>query len=221
MPKTTLKLFFVFVLLISLTGTALAQEPTTAMAELKDVQGKVVGNAALTQEAGGVKVMVTLSGLTGNAGEHGIHIHTTGQCTPDFSAAGGHFNPTNAQHGLNNPAGPHGGDGPNLQLAADGSASYEVVNDRVTLGSGPNSLFDADGSAVVVHAGPDDQVTDPSGNSGDRIACGVIVAGAAAAAAPTQLPQSGGVNYLPAILIALGAVLFSGGMLLRRAGLWR
>jgi Cu/Zn superoxide dismutase len=170
----------------------------------------------LLKNPGGVKVTATVTGLAGNAGEHGIHIHAVGQCTPDFSAAGGHFNPTNAQHGLNNPAGPHGGDGPNLQLA-DGSATYEVVNDRVTLGSGPNSLFDADGSALVVHAGPDDQVTDPSGNSGDRIACGVIVAGPAAA--PAELPQSGGVDYLPLILILLGCLLFSGGALLRRARL--
>jgi superoxide dismutase, Cu-Zn family len=216
MHKTTLKLFFVFVLLMGLTGTALAQEPTTATAELKDAQGNGVGNATLTQESGGVKVTATLTGLAGNAGEHGIHIHAVGQCTPDFSAAGGHFNPTNAQHGLNNPAGPHAGDGPNLQLA-DGSATYEVVNDRVTLGSGPNSLLDADGSALVVHAGPDDQVTDPSGNSGDRIACGVIVAGPAAA--PAELPQSGGVDYLPFIFVLLGCLLFSGGALLRRARL--
>ena len=105
---------------------------------------------------------------------HGLHIHTVGACTPDFAAVGGHFNPTTAQHGLDNPNGPHAGDLPNLEIDADGNGTYEATTTLVTLDQGDNSLFDSDGSALVIHAAPDDLVTDPSGNSGDRIACGVI-----------------------------------------------
>lgn len=138
MERTIKVLAMLFVLLISLTGLALAQEPLTATAELKDAGGNIVGNATFTEQADGVRIQVTVSGLAGDAGEHGIHLHTTGQCTPDFGAAGAHFNPTGGQHGLDNPAGPHAGDGPNLQLVADGSATYELINNRVTLSPGPN-----------------------------------------------------------------------------------
>ena len=105
---------------------------------------------------------------------HGLHIHTVGACTPDFAAVGGHFNPTTAQHGLDNPSGPHAGDLPNLEIDADGNGTYEATTTLVTLAQGDNSLFDSDGSALVIHADPDDLITDPAGNSGDRIACGII-----------------------------------------------
>ena len=105
---------------------------------------------------------------------HGLHIHTVGACTPDFAAVGGHFNPTTAQHGLDNPSGPHAGDLPNLEIDADGNGTYEATTTLVTLDQGDNSLFDSDGSALVIHADPDDLITDPAGNSGDRIACGII-----------------------------------------------
>src|SRR5690606_11945130 len=102
----------------------------------------------------------------------------TGECTPpDFTSAGGHFNPTAAQHGLENPDGPHAGDMPNIEVGADGTASVTVENDRITLSEGPNSILDADGSALMIHASADDNVSDPAGNAGARIACGVITSG--------------------------------------------
>lgn len=153
-----------------------AQKPTTATAELVDVDGVIVGVATFEVVPEGVLVAVNVDGLEGSEGEHGIHIHQTGSCTPDFSAAGGHFNPSGAQHGLDNPEGAHSGDMPNLQLNADGTATYESINEQISLGSDDLSLFDDDGSAIIIHAGPDDQVTDPTGNSGDRIACGIITA---------------------------------------------
>lgn len=156
------------------TATSAAGD-ATAMATLQDAAGATVGEAMFTEVEGGVLIQVTLTGLTVEAaGEHGIHLHTTGACTPDFQAAGGHFNPTNAQHGMENPSGPHAGDLPNIAVDAAGNATYEATATLVTLGEGENSLLDADGSALVVHAGPDDMKTDPSGGSGDRIACGVI-----------------------------------------------
>lgn len=158
------------------TATGAATGGATATATLQDATGKEVGQATFTETDGGVLVQVTLQGLTvAAAGEHGIHIHTTGACTPDFQAASGHFNPTGAQHGLENPSGPHAGDLPNLEVDADGNATYEATAALATLGAGENSLLDADGSALVIHAGPDDMKSDPAGNSGDRIACGVIV----------------------------------------------
>lgn len=144
-----------------------------AAAPLRDAEGKVMGMALFVQEAQGVRISVTVKGLS--PGEHGIHIHSVGKCEPpDFLSAGPHFNPTNKKHGLNNPDGPHAGDLPNLVVGEDGSAVYEHVTDRVTLTLGELSLFDEDGSALIIHAGPDDQITDPAGNSGARVLCGVI-----------------------------------------------
>ncbi len=144
-----------------------------AAAPLRDAEGKVVGVALFVQEAQGVRISVTVKGLS--SGEHGIHIHAVGTCEPpDFLSAGPHFNPTNKKHGLNNPEGPHAGDLPNLVVGEDGSAVYEHVTDHVTLTPGELSLFDEDGSALIIHAGPDDQSTDPAGNSGARLLCGVI-----------------------------------------------
>jgi len=152
-----------------------ATDGMTAVAILQDAEGNAVGQATFTESDDGVLIQVEVQGLTvAEAGEHGIHIHTTGACTPDFQAAGGHFNPTGAQHGLENPSGPHAGDLPNMEIDADGNGAYEATAALVTLGAGENSLFDADGSALVIHAGTDDMVTDPAGDSGDRIACGVI-----------------------------------------------
>jgi Cu-Zn family superoxide dismutase len=94
---------------------------------------------------------------------------------PAFTSAGGHVNPGGRQHGLQNPRGPHAGDLPNIRIEADGSGRLESLNDRITLGAGPTSLFDGDGSALVIHAAADDLQTDPTGNSGGRLACGVIV----------------------------------------------
>lgn len=152
------------------------QTPQTATAELQNADGEVVATATLEETEAGVRIALEATGIP--EGVHAFHIHETGQCTPpDFASAGGHFNPTNAQHGLENPQGPHAGDMENFEVAADSTARFAVDNDRVTLAPGPNSLFDADGSALVIHASADDNVTDPAGNAGDRIACGVITQG--------------------------------------------
>jgi Cu-Zn family superoxide dismutase len=147
-----------------------------AWAELRGPGGESVGSAVLREEDGKVRIVVQASGLA--PGRHGVHVHTAGRCEPPgFQTAGGHFNPLGKQHGLESSAGPHAGDLPDLEADASGRTEYVAVTDRVMLGAGPTSIFDADGSAIVIHASPDDQRTDPSGNSGERILCGVLVAG--------------------------------------------
>jgi Cu-Zn family superoxide dismutase len=149
-------------------------QPLAVNVDFINSQGKKAGTAMLTQTDGGVKVSVRVTGL--KPGNHGIHFHETGACqVPDFESAGGHFNPFSKHHGLENPQGPHAGDLPNLQVGADGSGTTEFVTKLVTLVKDqPNSLLKAGGTALVIHADPDDQKSDPSGNSGSRIACGVI-----------------------------------------------
>ena len=147
--------------------------PTTAKAELKDPRGTVVGTATLTQMSDGVRLVIDAHGLP--PGERGVHIHEVGRCEPPFDSAGGHFNPDAKSHGLLNPAGPHAGDMPNMRIGTDATGRLETMNYRVSLDPGPTSVFDADGSALVVHAGPDDFKTDPAGGSGARIACGVLM----------------------------------------------
>jgi Cu-Zn family superoxide dismutase len=154
-----------------------AIEPSRmAWAELRNTSGESVGSAVLRQEDGRVRIVVQAGGLT--PGRHGIHVHAVGQCQPPtFQSANGHFNPLGKKHGLENPEGAHGGDLPDLEADASGRTEYVAVTDRLTLGSGPTSIFDADGSAVVIHEKADDQRTDPSGNAGDRVLCGQLVAG--------------------------------------------
>lgn len=150
-----------------------AAVPVTATAELRNAQGQPVGNATLSEVGGGVRVIVEARRLP--PGAKGVHIHAVGKCdAPEFTTAGGHFNPANKKHGLDNPDGPHAGDLPNITIAADGSGRLESMNERISLGSGSNSILDADGAAIVIHAAADDFKTDPTGNSGGRIACGVI-----------------------------------------------
>lgn len=151
-----------------------AQNPTTtAKADLADSQGKNVGTAELTQTPDGVKILLTVSGLA--SGEHAFHIHTAGKCEgPDFKSAGAHFNPNNKKHGLKNPDGPHAGDMENIHVDSNGTGKAEIVNKQVTLGEGFNSLFHEGGTAIVIHASPDDNITDPAGNAGARITSGVI-----------------------------------------------
>jgi len=143
-----------------------------AVAVLHNADGAEVGRATATEVAGGLRVTADLKGLP--SGTHGAHVHTVGQCTgPDFASAGGHWNPTGMKHGAMNPQGPHEGDLPNLIVGTDGRGAIGVTIPGATMAG----LLDADGSALVVHANQDDLMTDPSGNSGARIACGVFVAG--------------------------------------------
>lgn len=149
---------------------------STARAVLRDAQGAEVGTVTMRPADGGVEFAIELVGMP--AGTHGIHVHETGECTaPAFTSAGGHFNPDGRQHGTENPAGAHGGDLPNVTVQADGTGSLTTTNPRVSLADGPTSLFKTGGTAIVVHAGPDDYRTDPSGDSGDRLACGVVERG--------------------------------------------
>ena len=142
-------------------------------AELVDASGVAKGTARLRQTGGGVEVRIAANGLP--AGPKGFHVHTTGKCdAPDFASAGGHWNPTAMKHGTESPAGPHLGDMPNLVIAANGSGEARFTLAGATLTGGATPLMDADGSAVMIHAGADDYKTDPSGNSGGRIACGVV-----------------------------------------------
>ncbi|HEX7694995.1 MAG TPA: superoxide dismutase family protein [Sphingomonas sp.] len=152
-------------------GAPLSYAGRSASATLHDAQGRPVGSATATEVQGGLRVTVEVAGLP--AGEHGAHIHTVGRCDPPgFESAGGHWNPLGAHHGTLNPAGPHMGDLPNLIVATDGRATLGINVPGATMAG----LLDADGSSIVVHAGPDDMMTDPSGNSGARIACGVFAA---------------------------------------------
>ncbi|MEX2570317.1 MAG: superoxide dismutase family protein [Gemmatimonadota bacterium] len=153
----------------------MATETLEAQATFINDQGTEIGTATLTEVSDGVRIDVDLAFL--QAGERGFHIHETGTCeTPDFQSAGGHFNPTDAAHGFEAPEGPHAGDLENLEVETDdGTARGVRTAEMVTLERGlPNSLFDTDGSALVVHSGPDDYSSQPSGDSGSRIACGVI-----------------------------------------------
>jgi Cu-Zn family superoxide dismutase len=146
----------------------------SATATLKDAQGKTVGTATLKEAKGQVRLSLRVNGLA--PGQHAFHIHETGKCeAPGFTTAGGHFNPEKKQHGHMNPQGAHAGDLPNITVAANGKGRYSGVVAGVTLAKGPdNSLFGPNGTALVIHEKADDNKSDPAGNAGPRIACGVI-----------------------------------------------
>jgi Cu-Zn family superoxide dismutase len=180
----TLSLLFTLSL-AGLLGLAAAQQTTQqttqqeaqARAELQDADGNTVGHATFSSsDEGAVIVRIELEGFEAAAGgEHGIHLHETGLCEPpDFESAGDHFNPTDAEHGLLNPDGPHAGDLPNIHVDEDGNASYEVTTLLITLAEGERSILNGDGTALVIHTDADDHISDPSGESGDRIACGMV-----------------------------------------------
>jgi superoxide dismutase, Cu-Zn family len=145
-----------------------------ARAEIRNLEGQVVANAMLEDTPSGVLIRLTVTGLP--TGTRSFHIHETGRCEPPFQSAGGHYNPWRLQHGFHNPRGYHAGDLPNLQIPESGRLEVQVFAQGLTLRDRqPNSLFDADGSALVIHQGVDDYRSDPAGNAGDRIACGVVV----------------------------------------------
>jgi Cu-Zn family superoxide dismutase len=157
-----------------------ATESPAALAILKNASGADVGSAEFRSASNGLAVRIRVSGLS--AGSHGVHIHAVGTCdgatTVAFSSAGGHFNPTSKQHGRLNPAGHHAGDLPNIVVDASGNGTLEATAESLALTDGVAAILDADGSAVIVHANQDDERTDtgPSGpgNSGARVACGII-----------------------------------------------
>ena len=154
------------------------EDPMMASAELRDPTGAPVGTARLSaDENGTIHLVLHVERMT--PGTHGVHFHAVGSCqrgdSTAFASAGPHHNPLMRKHGLENPEGPHAGDLPNLTVSPDGTGHLDAETSRATLRSGPATLLDTDGSSVVVHAGSDDQKTDPSGNSGARVACGVIM----------------------------------------------
>jgi Cu-Zn family superoxide dismutase len=157
-------------------GMVAASGASHAHAAILDASGTPIGWAMITEDATGrLHMNVHVSGLT--PGLHGIHLHSIAQCVgPAFTSAGGHHNPLAAEHGLDNPLGAHAGDLPNLIVNGEGRGHLNATTEGATLSLGPISVFDTDGSAIVIHANEDDQVTNPTGNSGARVACGVVVA---------------------------------------------
>ena len=167
-------IFWVMSCLLMFCGTALAVQRSEAKASLVDSNGQNVGEAMLKEVPGGVKIQLKASKLS--PGAHGLHIHAVGKCDPpDFKSAGDHFNPYGMKHGmLNVQGGAHAGDLPNISVGSDGTADAEILAERITLGTGENSLFQPGGTSLIIDATLDDERTDPADNAGDRIACGVI-----------------------------------------------
>lgn len=160
---------------LSLTmGFAVAQPGPSGIAKFVDAKGEASGEATLTQTPQGVLIRVDVRNL--QPGEHAIHIHEAGRCEADggFKSAGGHYAPRKHEHGFLVEKGAHGGDMPNQFAGDDGRLRAEILNANVTLGSGEGTLFDSDGSAIVIHAKADDYKSQPAGDAGDRVACAVI-----------------------------------------------
>ena len=161
-----------FLLLFAAAWAKSSKTPSKAV-NLQNAQGKSIGTATLQQSAVGVAIKLNVHDLP--PGDHGIHVHQVAKCEgPDFKSAGPHFNPDGKKHGLDSPDGPHAGDAPNFIVDANGKSKATVLAKGVTMGDDPHSVFTGGGTALVIHAKADDGKTDPSGNSGDRIACGVI-----------------------------------------------
>lgn len=154
-------------------GVAPGAGVDTVTVDMLDRKGMPIGAVRLTHHDEGVHIAARVSGL--EPGEHGFHVHENAACDPpSFESAGGHFAPGDRQHGLRNPQGPHAGDLPNLRARDDRVADTTFVAPNLSLRGGDGSLVGVGGAALVVHSGPDDYRTDPSGDSGERVACGVI-----------------------------------------------
>lgn len=159
-------------LLVALLAALARPAGAQAKAELKNTDGRAVGTVTLTDTPFGVLVHASLTGLP--TGTHAFHFHQTGVCESPFTSAGGHFNPTSRQHGIQNPMGMHAGDLPNIEVPSGGNLVFDVLATGVTLEAGANGLFKEGGTSIVVHAGGDDYRTGPTGTAAARIACGVV-----------------------------------------------
>jgi len=154
-------------------AVSMESAPDVASAILKNAAGQGVGSAKLMQRGNDIAVSITAMNLT--PGAHGTHVHMTGSCTaPDFKSAAGHWNPESTQHGMHNPQGAHAGDLPNMDIGPDGTGALRFTIADVRISGGEGALMDSDGAVIVIHAGPDDMMSDPAGNAGGRVACGVI-----------------------------------------------
>jgi Cu-Zn family superoxide dismutase len=184
-----------------------------ASAQIHSSNGDSVGTATLTQTSDQVLISIAFQNRTALVGTHAIQIHGVGQCnTPNFDAAGPIFNPTNRQHGLLNPNGPMVGDLPNMVIGTAGVAVYNLAAPLATIVPGPNSILGGNGTSLVIFSQGDDDKTQPEGNAGQRIACGVIISGP-----PPSTSSLASLDLSTAIIVGLlGGLLIIGGVLLRR-----
>jgi Cu-Zn family superoxide dismutase len=173
MMKNALRAYAGFCVLMTMACGGPGSQDAAATADLLDRDGKKIGSAVFSEMGDGVRIQVQLSKLA--PGIHAMHIHNVGECHgPDFKSSGPHFNPFGKKHGSKNPEGPHAGDLPNVEVKADGTVAVEVTAKLVTLKQGKNSLFQPGGTCLMIHEKADDEATDPAGNAGERLACGVI-----------------------------------------------